>query len=125
MGMSLLDVAASLSSMIGPLPIPAETETATHAYGNTATCSAQGFGIQLGIGVPLYNAVLSLYYTMTIVFIVQDVFIRKYVEWLFHIAPLGFVFTTAIYGVVNELFNPNDIGMFCYFESYPYGKIKQ
>ncbi|KAL3904536.1 MAG: hypothetical protein SGILL_010027, partial [Bacillariaceae sp.] len=117
MGMSFLDLFSSMSAILGPTVSPADTDDMIHAYGNQATCSMQAFWSQLGAGVPLYNAMLSIYYTMTIVFMMQDVTIRKYVEWFFHALPLGFAFSTAIAGVVLEIYNSN--GKFCWVDDKP------
>ena len=49
LAMSLLDVLSSLAYFMSTWPMPADTENVYGAVGNTASCSAQGFFIQLGL----------------------------------------------------------------------------
>lgn len=53
LGMSIVDVSTSIAYMFTTIPIPAGTDEVLWAYGNTHTCTAQGFFIQLGIVPPV------------------------------------------------------------------------
>ncbi|KAL7551947.1 hypothetical protein ACHAWF_015160 [Thalassiosira exigua] len=67
MGMSTFDVIASTGYMMSTWPIPADTPEVWEAHGNDATCNAQGFILQMGIGTPFYNLSLAMYYYLVIV----------------------------------------------------------
>jgi hypothetical protein len=117
MGMSGIDIISSSAIALGPLPSPKGAIDMIGAVGNTATCSAQGFAIQLGFAVPLYNAALAVSFLL-LLRQGYDAGSSKRLEALFHLIPLGFAFVTAVYGVANRIFNSN--GSFCYVESFPY-----
>ncbi|KAL7541973.1 hypothetical protein ACHAXR_011392 [Thalassiosira sp. AJA248-18] len=67
LGMSFCDMMMSLSHIPATWPIPSDTPGAHAAYGNEATCNAQGFLGQFGIGSAFYNLFLSVYYYLLIV----------------------------------------------------------
>ena len=88
------------------------------AVGTTATCSVQGFAIQLGFATPLYNAMLCVYFLTAVGFPHLQLKWIFMLEYVFHTIPLGFGLCTAIYGASNRFFNSN--GSFCWLESFPY-----
>jgi hypothetical protein len=53
LGMSIIDVLTSIAYMFGPLPMPSDYEETPGTLGNEATCTAQGFFVQLGIIPPI------------------------------------------------------------------------
>jgi hypothetical protein len=72
------------------------------AQGNKATCTAQGFFITLGFAVPLYNAMICLYYMAIIRFnLKDDVISTRYEPWMHTVAlmlPLTFAIAAASFG---------------------------
>ena len=119
MGMSSLDVLSSIAWIFGPMASPTDAISNQHwSFGNQTTCEAQGFGIQLGFGVPVYNSCLCIYYALTIVHGMEDDTIRKYIEVFFHVTSLGFAYGTAISGLILDMYHTK--GSFCWIEPSPY-----
>jgi len=130
LGMSVCDLLASFVLFLGTWPIPSGTSTQggpdqSHCYfanvGNVATCSAQGFGVQtFTVAVPIYNAMLCLYFLLFIRYNWNEERLRK-VEPLMHgmaLYPLAF----AIACLQKEMFNP--AASFCWISGYPLGCVE-
>ncbi len=64
-GMSVVDILASFAWFLSTWAVP-QSSGWPFASGNVASCSFQGFLLQLAIGAPLYNCSLALFYTMII-----------------------------------------------------------
>eukprot|EP00523_Entomoneis_sp_CCMP467_P020983 CAMPEP_0168851166 /NCGR_PEP_ID=MMETSP0727-20121128/12268_1 /TAXON_ID=265536 /ORGANISM="Amphiprora sp., Strain CCMP467" /LENGTH=576 /DNA_ID=CAMNT_0008905143 /DNA_START=181 /DNA_END=1912 /DNA_ORIENTATION=+ len=60
LGMSFLDTIESVANIFSTWALPADTPNAWQAKGNTMTCNLQGFFLQASVGVPTYNAALSI-----------------------------------------------------------------
>lgn len=88
------------------------------ALGSEATCTAQGFFIQLGFAVPLYNCVLCMYFLLVIKYHKPERDLQKFFEPIGHLLSLGYPLGTAIAGAVMDLYHSN--GFFCWIEPYPY-----
>jgi hypothetical protein len=84
------------------------------AQGNQATCTAQGFFITLGFAVPLYNAMICLYYMAIIRFkLKEDVISTRYEPWMHAVAlmsPLTFAIAAASFGD----FRPTGAASYCW-----------
>ena len=86
--MSSFDVLSSIAWGLTTLPINRYDQygypTGIYAaWGNTGTCKAQGFLLQLGFTGALYNLTLSLYYTLVIGYGWPETKLRKVRIW-FH-----------------------------------------
>lgn len=55
-GLSAIDILASIGNMMSTLAIPSDTIDSFDAIGNRASCVTQGFILQMGQGIPIYNA---------------------------------------------------------------------
>lgn len=66
--------------------------------GNTATCTAQGFFLQLAVTSIFYNTSLSTYYCLTIVFGCKGTRLKRHFKFL-HLVPLTIGFTLAFAGI--------------------------
>lgn len=117
LGMSAIDIAFSTGTFFSTWAIP-EGSPALWASGTQATCSAQGFLIQLGVGTVLYNASLSIFYLCVVALSMTDEKMKK-MEWILHAIPLGFSFGTAAAGIPLKLYN--NVGLLCWIASLPYG----
>lgn len=67
LGVSLFDILGAIAWILSTLPIPKEYENGTPSFiygaeGNDATCTAQGFLVQLSFTAVFYNISLSAYY---------------------------------------------------------------
>ena len=89
--------------MMSTWPIPSDQPNVYANYGNDASCKAQGFFIQLGMGVPFYNLCLSIYYYLVIVKIWPSQLGRA-VEGSMHFVSLGYAISTAVSGLALGLF---------------------
>jgi len=97
LGLSVYDSMMSIAVLIGTWAIPKGTPDVYMASGTQGTCFAQGFFIQLGIGTPLYNASLALYYFFVINLGWNDSRMRKVEVWL-HAMPNVIAVLTSIAG---------------------------
>ena len=103
--MSVYDVLESLWNFTSSWPIPEGTEDVIWARGTTATCTAQGFFLTLSVAVPIYNAMLSLYYVLVINFRCSDAYLRRWVEPTMHLVAFTWAFGTAIWAATRKLIN--------------------
>ncbi|GFH50176.1 hypothetical protein CTEN210_06652 [Chaetoceros tenuissimus] len=67
-------------------------------FGNTTSCNAQGFLVQLSIASVVYNASLSFYYLLVIKYNWRKTRIAQ-IEKYFHTVPIAFGVLTAIIAV--------------------------
>jgi hypothetical protein len=118
LGMSCFDIISSFSLALGPIPSPSTAMKTAWAFGNEATCTAQGFGIQLGFAVPLYISSLCIYYVMVLVRHQDPDSINRIVELILHFVPLTFGFVTAIIGAASGIFNSD--GRRCWVKATPW-----
>eukprot|EP00980_Cylindrotheca_fusiformis_P007123 scaffold1497_cov122-Cylindrotheca_fusiformis.AAC.1 len=107
-GMSFFDVFSSIGNMFSTLPIPENlyyestpTPRPSGVYGakgNTATCTAQGFFLQLGYTSAFYNLVLSVYYVLVIKKGLRETQLQRLKYW-FHVPALVAGFGLAFAGI--------------------------
>lgn len=118
---SVLDILTSFWQALSTLPVPASTGVA-FGHGTTATCSAQGFFVQLSAATPVYMAALNIYFMLKIRYNVSDsVLSKRYEPWL-HAVPLSFAFISASLGTALDIFNPialPELG--CWIAAFPRG----
>lgn len=120
LAMSVYDVTEAMGNFMSTWPIPEETMyNQVWAVGNRQTCTVQGFVLQLAIAVPIYNAMLALYYMLVINHNVSDRTLRTVVEPCVHAAAFLFSFGTAIVATVMGLFNNSNL--WCWIAPYPRG----
>ena len=104
----------------GTAVVPKGTPDVYGAYGNTATCTAQGFFFQVsGLCIVLYYAFLSVYSWAVIVYGNFDPKrysrIEPYIHVVAHLYPIG----SAIYLLYIEAYNFG--GLLCFVASIPFG----
>lgn len=102
--MSIYDVLESVWNFCSTWPIPAGPLGIWGASGNTQTCTAQGFFLQLGLAIPMYNASLSIYYLLVIRYNVPDDKLWKRVEPTMHAASFLFAGGTAFAAIGLKLY---------------------
>ena len=132
LGMSVLDVIASfLCGTLVIVLVPRESGALGTFIGTQETCSLQGFGFQLSVGVPLYSASLSIYFAISIL-LAQiharvdsasvSTKVHRYLEPVLHFIPISVALSTAIIGLVGQWYNPfyvPEVG--CWIDFYPAG----
>jgi hypothetical protein len=88
------------------------------SYGTVGTCTAQGFFVQLGLGVTYYNASLCIYYLLTVRYRVTDGYISKCILPMIHLVVFTITFGLAIAALCLKLFN--DAGVMGCWISHAY-----
>mmetsp|Transcript_34081 Transcript_34081/g.81957 ORF Transcript_34081/g.81957 Transcript_34081/m.81957 type:complete len:569 (+) Transcript_34081:488-2194(+) len=115
--MSLYDVLEGIFNFMSTWMIPKGTEGVAWALGNTATCSTQGFFLTLSVAVPIYNAMLSIYYVLVINYRVKDETLKKWVEPCMHLTAGCWAFFTAMYSATTGLIN--NANLWCWIAPLP------
>ena len=103
LGLSFLDIMASFAYSFSTTP---GYGSRYPGYGNITTCNIQGFFVQLGFGVPLYNAALCVYFVLSVRYKVSEDTLSKYFVPISHVSILSYIFTTAIFLLRRNMFNP-------------------
>lgn len=116
--MSICDVILSSLLFLSSWPIPSGTPNVYGAIGNTATCSAQGFFIQIAAVSQLYNAYLAIYFLLIIRYSWSETQIKK-LEPYVHGFSFLFAFGTASAGLALKLFN--SANTWCWIAPFPVG----
>jgi len=124
-GMSLFDICASVAMGLSHLPMPAndlwyDTSFQGTKFGNTATCTMQGFFFVFGsTGTFVYNGALCIFYTSTIAFSMDvDSFKRRF-ELVSHLVPIAVALSLAIYPLPSQMYNLTEGAAWCNIKRYP------
>mmetsp|Transcript_30894 Transcript_30894/g.55983 ORF Transcript_30894/g.55983 Transcript_30894/m.55983 type:complete len:333 (+) Transcript_30894:115-1113(+) len=117
LGMSCADAITSLWLGLSTWPIPLGTEGVYGAVGTTASCTAQGFFIQLMVLSPIYNLNLSVYYLLLSKYQLTEEYIAKRYEKYMHAAAIIIGFGFAILGLPLTLYN--NANLWCWIAAYP------
>ena len=119
LAMSLYDAIGSISFFMSTWPIPASQSNDQQVWtvGTTQTCSAQGFFVTLGVAVPIYNALLALYFLLVVNYNISDRTLRTRVEPAMHVTAFVWGFGTALSSTLLGLFN--NANLWCWIAPYP------
>lgn len=119
LGIAIFDVLHTSWAGLSTLPVPASSGV-VFGRGNTATCTAQGFFIQLSSAIPIYMASLNTYFMLKIRYNVPSDVIRKRYEPWFHLVPVAQALLSGFLGIALKLYNPIVIPeMGCWIALYP------
>mmetsp|Transcript_492 Transcript_492/g.808 ORF Transcript_492/g.808 Transcript_492/m.808 type:complete len:542 (-) Transcript_492:113-1738(-) len=118
-GFSTMDLISSVGLFLTTWPMPRGTEDVIGAVGTIATCEMQGFLVQLGIVLPIYNAMLSFYYVLVIQYNVSETRVQKRYEAFFHGIPIVFGVSTAIAALCLNMYN--EANLWCWIAAHPDG----
>jgi hypothetical protein len=118
MGISISDIIFATGLTLGPLPMPKEMGL-QWAHGNTATCTMQGFFLQLGAASIAYSFMLMVYFVLVIRYNMREATIATRIEPFMHLVPLLFFGGSAFAGLALDVFNP--AGVFCWLGVWPMG----
>lgn len=111
LGMSFLDILASFGLSFSTTPGPAiltemeTTKVQLPTYGTVQTCAAQGFFVHMGVGVPMYNAAICIYYLLNIRYRFSDRVLMRWLVPTAHCFNFSFTVGTAIAGIILKIFN--------------------
>ena len=117
-GMGCVDVCATFGWFLSTWAAPAGTPGVPFASGTTGTYSFQGFLLQLAIGAPMYNCLLSLFYLLTIRYGWSEKRLRN-IDPLLNAIILIFAVGTSIALLPLGLYN--HIGAVCWVMGLPQG----
>ena len=106
LGMSCIDFSISTVWLFTNLFLP-RSKVHLWSIGNHASCSVQGFIVQLLLTSILYNASLALYYLMVIRLRFPQWKVMK-IEPYMHALPLILGIGTAVTALVLNMYNPAD-----------------
>lgn len=105
LGLSIIDCFQSAASAMTTMAIPVEDDTYGN-MGNSATCTAQGFFLVLGLGVPMYNTSLSILYLLTIRHGMSATIFSTKVEPFLHVTSVMVPIAAAILAVSKGFIEP-------------------
>lgn len=118
LGVSVCDIFSSTGWLISPFAAPAESSSRYLSIGNTQSCSAAGFMVQMGVGLILYNACLTIYYLLTIRYSVSPR-CMLWREYIMHASCLVWGFGTSILGLPLQIYNELEVGGGCWITLLP------
>jgi hypothetical protein len=116
--LSLMDLVSSFSYFLSTWPIPADSAYKGvwgspynyAAVGNKATCTAQGFGIQLGVTASaFYNVMLSVHYILTIRFNFSEHELKTRCQPCMLSIPLVLGLALSIPGLFLGIYNDSNL----------------
>ena len=87
LALCIFDILSSTAWAFGSFPIPKEAGV-TGAHGNEASCTAQGFFVQLGQTGAIYNMALSILYLLTVRYGWRETRLRSIAKYL-HLSALA------------------------------------
>ena len=117
LGMSCIDAITSFWLGLSTWPIPRGTAGVYAPVGTTATCTAQGFFIQLMVISPFYNLMLSVYYLFLGKYKLTEEEISKRYERYMHGFSIALGVGFAIIGLPLNLYN--NANLWCWIATYP------
>lgn len=103
-GLSVLDVIFSTCYSLSYVPHP-EGMPPGYGFGNTATCAAQAFFVQVGSLSYAYSMCLAIYYVLVIRFNRREAWIATYVEPVMHFAIISFALISGIVNITGKYGN--------------------
>lgn len=120
LGMAAHDIIYSFKSFLTTWPIPSDIPFTFGNVGTTATCTAAGFlGHAGALTSAMYNASLTCYFLLAIVFGWKEGRTRRVAEPGLHLLPIAIGWGTAVATLPLDLQNP--IGWTCWIGVSPPG----
>jgi len=106
-GMGAVDFISSFATTFSTVPMPADSGELS--YGNSTTCTLQGFFVHFNIASPLYNLMLSIYFLLTVTFKWSKDDIKQKVEIWLHGIPIVWSFGTAMIVAIQNGFHDSSL----------------
>jgi hypothetical protein len=117
MSMSISDIIFSFGYFLTTWPAPSDLTYIRFNVGNQATCTLQGFIIQLGyVASPLFNVTLALFFLLRIRYRWTDSRLKRMEPWI-QGCIWAFALACAIYPIPLGMYN--NAWEICWIESYP------
>lgn len=121
--MSFCDFVLSLAIALVTIPMPREIlfPFETPSFGNTTTCSTQGFLAYVGsILVILCNCTLSLYYVCNLRYKMTDETMNRCLLPIMAFMSVIFAIVPGVIFLSHDLINPQAYDAYCKIGAYPY-----
>jgi hypothetical protein len=121
---SSCDLMTSLAIAFTTLPMPRDViyDFGTASYGNTFTCSLQGFAVYVGSVLGIFSiCILCVNYVCVIKFQLDSEKIKKYVEPTLYCLSMILALFPGITFWKAGLLNPQPYEPYCTSGSYPFG----
>jgi len=119
-GLSMSDVIQSTSILLGPFSPPKGSPFAPWGFGNTTTCTIDGFALIFGsTSAAFYIMLLCVYSYCKMNLKMSNERFRKIVEVKAHLFIFTYTLSVCIVGIITKSFNPLVGGGTCYFARYP------
>ena len=112
LGLSSVDILNSIRLIIFPIIFHPFTEP-------SAACTVEGFVVSLGLAGPMYNAVLSVYYFLVVVYGVSNQRISRHYEAWLHAIPIVYGISGAFIGLGMGVYNPKKDNIICWAAEWP------
>ena len=112
-GLSICDISSSVSLGLAAFMRRPQSGRAW-AFGNDATCTAEGTLLQFAHSNLFYNMFLSFYFLATVRFGVKHTVIAKRYEPIMHFVALGYPLVTALIGAAHGMYKETATGMGCW-----------
>jgi len=118
--LSIADVIQSLSIILGPFAVPQDTPDSIWAIGNTASCTTQGFLLNVAVAAtPMYTFGLSIYFLLRVKYGMSREDFAAVVEWKWHTVTLLWNLVGNAYILFTKSINATRAGCLCTVESLP------
>ena len=118
--LSIADVIQSLSIILGPFAVPQDTPDSIWAIGNTASCTTQGFLLNIAsLATPTYTFGLSIYFLLRVKYGMSREDFAAVVEWKWHTVTLLWNLVGNAYALFTKSLNATRAGWICTLESLP------
>eukprot|EP00980_Cylindrotheca_fusiformis_P021848 scaffold8682_cov122-Cylindrotheca_fusiformis.AAC.5 len=115
LALSICDIISTIGYIFHPFLGPTDIPYAyVWAFGNSATCTFMGALLQISFSAHWYAGALSFYFLSTVRFGTREAtFSKKYERWI-HIIILLFSLSTAVAGIVMDVFHARRINPGCW-----------
>jgi hypothetical protein len=129
LGVSFSDILCCIPCALSSLPMPSPGDYWTDSYnipstriGNTQTCTAQGFFLTFGlVSFSIYDSIsLAVFYLCSIGFQMTSETMKKYLEPLIHIMPIGAALMVALPPLLQDNYNPSIVTPWCIISPKPW-----
>ena len=118
--LSIADVIQSISIILGPFAVPQDTPDSIWAIGNTASCTTQGFLLNIAsVATPMYTFGLSIYFLLRVKYGMSREDFAAVVEWKWHTVTLLWNLVGNSYILFTKSINASRAGSLCHIDGLP------
>mmetsp|Transcript_53283 Transcript_53283/g.79153 ORF Transcript_53283/g.79153 Transcript_53283/m.79153 type:complete len:352 (+) Transcript_53283:132-1187(+) len=104
-GMSICDIFQSFAYFLSTWPMPKDSSPFPYSRGTHMTCTIQGFFVQMGHSVMMYNVFLSLHYLISVQNNFVEIQLLRKLEPLAHVLAVGWPVLGGIIATLDDSMN--------------------